>query len=699
MNRVAPEKERASVCGMDVNRVRLAEAVEKIESFIARGGHHQICFLNAYTLSLARQNEDFRRTLRSADLTLADGMPVVWASRALKDPLPERVAGADLLLETCRVAERKGYRFFFLGTSPEDLRALTRNLTRLFPRLKIAGSLSPPYRKVFSESENNQMVAAVNQARPDILWVGFSSPKQDMWIARNKGRLRVPVCVGVGAAFDFLSGNVPRAPLWMQGAGLEWLHRLLQEPRRLWGRYLWGNGFLTFLFLKEWFSRKIPRKIQKWREGEPPLGWPGFLILLSMFDLPVFSMHLFGRELKNTTTEILMGCVALGFLAFRMKSIFRFIEREKLLTALTAALAICALISFGLSPYKSFSLRFLFRFLGQILFFFCAAAWFYERKEKATRRGVILACFLSGIAACLFSLTEVLGNQPQNPFLNLFVPYHPADLEAHARLNSIFSSPNLFAAWLVVSLTSGLLLLNAGGSILFKLSILTGVGLIFYSLIGTGSRNGILASILVCLWAFFLLERIRRHWRKCLAGALLAGAAFLFLAPSSLLERFKLASRIGGSVLRNPLGPREMVWGTVLSVWKDHPWLGVGPGAFRKELEKRHARIFEYLVNVKGGFEVRGPLVYNAHNLILDSLACMGLLGTMAWAGLLATLWIRIRKQYQEGEFAGLLFGAALLPQLLFDYFLDYSTAYSFLFWILTALVVSQSRAFARPSA
>lgn len=689
--------DRASLLGMDVNRVRLAEAVEKIESFIARGGHHQVCFLNAYTLSLARQDEDFRRTLRSADLTLADGMPLVWASRALKDPLPERVAGADLLLETCRVAERKGYRFFFLGTSPEDLRALTRNLKRLFPRLKISGSLAPPYRNVFSESENNQMVAAVNQARPDVLWVGFSSPKQDMWIARNKGRLRVPVCVGVGAAFDFLSGSIPRAPVWMQGAGLEWFHRLLQEPRRLWGRYLWGNGLLTFLFLKEWFSSKI----RGWRESEPPLGWAGFLILLSMFDIPVFSMHLFGRELKNTTTEILMGCVVLGFLAFRMKSIFRFIEREKILTALVAALGICALISFGLSPYKAFSLRFLFRFLGQILFFFCAAAWFYERKEKATRRGVMLACFLSGIIACLFSLTEVLGNQPQNPFLNLFVPYHPADLESHGRLNSIFSSPNLFAAWLVVSLASGLLLLSAGGSTLFKLSILTGVGLIFYGLRGAGSRNGFLASALVCLLAFFLLERIRRHWRKCLAGALLAGASLLFLAPSGLLERFKSASRIGGSVLRNPLGPREMFWATAFSVWKEHPWWGVGPGAFRKELSIRHPENFMevgareekrfYIPLREGGSEVRGPQVYNAHNLILDSLACLGIFGTLVFVGLLAYLWIRIRKMSQEGEFTGLLFGAVLLPQLLFDYFLDYSTAHSLLFWILAALVVSYS--------
>lgn len=676
--------DRASLLGMDVDRVRMGEAVEKIESFVARRGHHQVCFLNAYTLSLATRHDDFRRTLSSAELALADGMPLVWASRALRDPLPERIAGADLLLEVCKISERKGYRFFFLGTSPENLRALTRNLKRLFPRLKIAGSLSPPYRKNFSESENDQMVAAVNQARPDILWVGFSSPKQDLWIARNKGRLRVPVCVGVGAAFDFLSGNVPRASLWTQRAGLEWFHRLLQEPRRLIGRYLWGNSLFILLFLREWLSRKI----QGWRGRRPSLGWPGLLIFLSMFEIPLFSMKIGETQVRNSTTEILMALSVVSILIFRMKSIFRFMEREKPLTALVAALGVCALISFGLSPYKAFSLRFLIKFLGQILFFFCAASWLSERRVWADGHRVILACFLSGIAACCLSLTEVRGNQPQNPFLNLFAPFHPAEMEVNWRLNSIFSHPNIFAAWLVVSLASGMLLLNAGGSTLFKLSILTGVGLIFYSLIGTGSRNGIFASALVCLSAFFLLERIRRHWVKGLAGALLVGAALLFLMPSGLFERYRSAIRIEGSILKNPLGPREIFWGAALSVWKDHPWWGVGPGAFRKELEKRQGHSFEGLTYEERE-RVRGPKVYNAHNLILDSLACLGILGTLVFVGLLATLWLRVRKLYQKGEFIGLLFVAVLLPQLLFDYFLDHSVAYGFLFWILAALVVS----------
>jgi N-acetylglucosaminyldiphosphoundecaprenol N-acetyl-beta-D-mannosaminyltransferase len=141
------------------------------------------------------------------------------------------------MLELCALAARRGWRNYFYGAAPQTLEALGARLGERFPGLRVAGSLSPPFRPL-SEEESRRTVEAINRARPDIVWVGLSTPKQERWMARHRPLLDAPVLVGVGAAFDFHAGNKPQAPRWMRGACLEWLFRLCSEPKRLWRRYL-----------------------------------------------------------------------------------------------------------------------------------------------------------------------------------------------------------------------------------------------------------------------------------------------------------------------------------------------------------------------------------------------------------------------------------------------------------------------------
>jgi N-acetylglucosaminyldiphosphoundecaprenol N-acetyl-beta-D-mannosaminyltransferase len=162
---------------------------------------------------------------------------------------PERVAGPDLTEALCDRAAKKGYRIFFMGSSPENLGTLKAVLTRRHPGLNIVGTHSPSMSNEFSDSETQAIIKTIHAAKPDILFVGISTGKQETWISRNLTQLNVPACLAVGAAFDFLSGRVPRAPEWLRVRGFEWLFRLYCEPRRLWKRYLLGNfiyGLMLF---------------------------------------------------------------------------------------------------------------------------------------------------------------------------------------------------------------------------------------------------------------------------------------------------------------------------------------------------------------------------------------------------------------------------------------------------------------------
>jgi len=226
-----------ALLGVPIDNVTMDEALDRMEGFIRERKFHQIATANINYLSNAVRDAEYRRILCLCDLVLADGMPLVWASRMFGVRLRERVTGADLVPRLAALSSRKGYRIFLLGAKPKVSTAAAARLGELFPGVQIAGRLSPPERPL-EEFDNEQILREIELADPDILLVAFGSPKQEKWLYRNRGRLRVPVCVGVGGTLDFLANVIPRAPSWVQRAGMEWAFRIWAEPRRLARRYL-----------------------------------------------------------------------------------------------------------------------------------------------------------------------------------------------------------------------------------------------------------------------------------------------------------------------------------------------------------------------------------------------------------------------------------------------------------------------------
>jgi N-acetylglucosaminyldiphosphoundecaprenol N-acetyl-beta-D-mannosaminyltransferase len=208
-----------------------------MQSFFVSGRSHQVVTVNLDFLSIARRQERFRETINRSDLAVADGMPLVWLARLRGAPLPQRVTGVDLVVESCRIAARGGKGVFLLGAAPGVAQAAGAELQRRHPGLHIAGTYSPPMGPL-TRRENQRIVGMIREASPDLLFVALGAPRQDLWIRDNLAALEVPVAMGVGCVFDLLAGSVRRAPAWLQRAGLEWAFRLGQEPLRLWRRYL-----------------------------------------------------------------------------------------------------------------------------------------------------------------------------------------------------------------------------------------------------------------------------------------------------------------------------------------------------------------------------------------------------------------------------------------------------------------------------
>src|SRR5260370_11367417 len=234
-----------AILGVPFDNVTTAEAIELIEQMIASGRPHYLATANVDFLVQAQRDTELRRILCDAHLVLCDGTPLLWASHLLGNPLPERVAGADLVPLLIRVASERGYRVFFLGASPESASQAMANLRRQLPELIIAGHYSPPYKPLL-EMDHAEIKRRIQEASTDLLFVSFGCPKQEKWMAMHYRSLGVPVIVGVGATIDFLAGYVRRAPVWMQRSGTEWIFRLAQEPRRLFRRYftdLWVFGW------------------------------------------------------------------------------------------------------------------------------------------------------------------------------------------------------------------------------------------------------------------------------------------------------------------------------------------------------------------------------------------------------------------------------------------------------------------------
>jgi N-acetylglucosaminyldiphosphoundecaprenol N-acetyl-beta-D-mannosaminyltransferase len=224
------------ILGANIDQVRMDEAMKTIHGFVVSQQPHQVVTVNLDFLRIAQENPEFQGVINRSDLAVADGMPLVWASQWLGTPLPERVTGVELVDECCALAAREGYSIFLLGGAEGVPEAAAAKMVERHPGLQIAGTYSPPMGP-FSPEEDAKIVDMIRAAKPQMLFVAFGAPKQDIWIAQHRNTLGVPVAVGVGGVFNFLTGRVRRAPEWMQRSGLEWLYRVSQEPRRLWRRY------------------------------------------------------------------------------------------------------------------------------------------------------------------------------------------------------------------------------------------------------------------------------------------------------------------------------------------------------------------------------------------------------------------------------------------------------------------------------
>jgi N-acetylglucosaminyldiphosphoundecaprenol N-acetyl-beta-D-mannosaminyltransferase len=237
------------VMGSRVHLVSVSQTVDQMERWIgARDGRcRRVVVTGFHGLWEAHQNPGFRAILNSAELWTPDGIAPVWAARLRGHRKVERAPGAEIMREFFRRADRLSYSSYFYGDTDGTLASLRQALARDYPGHRIAGAYSPPFRPL-TPAEDEEIVDRINAARPDVLWVGLGMPKQDVWIHERLDRLKVPVAIGVGAAFAFAAGTVARCPEWMGRMGFEWVYRFVKEPRKMWRRDLIdGPRFLFHL--------------------------------------------------------------------------------------------------------------------------------------------------------------------------------------------------------------------------------------------------------------------------------------------------------------------------------------------------------------------------------------------------------------------------------------------------------------------
>ncbi len=258
---MSPLEARAPIqnmLGIPICSLTMDEVLSLIDRTIAGRGRLQIGVVNAAKIVNMRRDEVLRNDVMSSDIILADGTSVVWASRILGRPLPERVAGIDLMMGMLRRGNENHYRIYCLGATGDVLEKTTARIAADYPGVRLVGR----HNGYFTTEEEPAIADEIIAAKPHILLVAMSSPKKEKFLARWNSRLQVPVCHGVGGSFDVMAGKVQRAPEKWQRLGLEWLYRLLQEPRRLWRRYLVTNTFFCGMVLLE-FLRGIPGRFKK----------------------------------------------------------------------------------------------------------------------------------------------------------------------------------------------------------------------------------------------------------------------------------------------------------------------------------------------------------------------------------------------------------------------------------------------------
>lgn len=231
------EIKKFHILGAKISAIDMDDALSSIEEAILKREKIYICVCPVSTVMECRKSEKVLASVNCAQLATPDGMAVVWIGRMLGHRNLKRVYGPELMQRVCGLSAGKGYKNYLYGSTPEVLNKLKEKLNLRYAGLTISGIFSPPFGSL-SKEEDDEITGRINNCCPDIIWVGLGSPKQDLWMHEHRDRISAPVMIGVGAAFDFLSGNKPQAPGWIRNNGFEWLFRLISEPRRLWRRYL-----------------------------------------------------------------------------------------------------------------------------------------------------------------------------------------------------------------------------------------------------------------------------------------------------------------------------------------------------------------------------------------------------------------------------------------------------------------------------
>ena len=248
---------RVNVLGVEVSAINMTQALAAFDAWIGSHSPHYVCVTPAHVVMDGYRDPALRSILNASGLTTPDGMAIVWLLKLHGQHHVSRVYGPDLMRSVCALSVEKGWRHFLYGGAEGVAVCLKERLEADYPGIQIVGLYSPPFRPL-TEEEDRDVVSRINAAHPDILWMGISSPKQERWMTEHLGQVHASVMVGVGAAFDFLSGRKQQAPRWIQRSGFEWFFRLLTEPKRLWPRYSQYPLFVWLVLAQALGLRRFP---------------------------------------------------------------------------------------------------------------------------------------------------------------------------------------------------------------------------------------------------------------------------------------------------------------------------------------------------------------------------------------------------------------------------------------------------------
>lgn len=233
-------RQGARILGTHIDALSWNEAINTIDGWAQKHASKCVAICNVHSVVTALQDKVHGEVLNAADMATSDGMPITWVLRKLGFPTQQRINGPDLMWKYCEKAEKDGQKIFFYGSTNEILALLKARLMAAFPALQIAEMYSPPFREL-TEIEDAEIVSRINASGAGVVFIGLGCPRQELWMHQHRGKINA-VMIGVGAAFNYHAGTTKRAPVWMQNAGLEWLHRLASDPRRLWKRYFVTNS-------------------------------------------------------------------------------------------------------------------------------------------------------------------------------------------------------------------------------------------------------------------------------------------------------------------------------------------------------------------------------------------------------------------------------------------------------------------------